>query len=217
MTPIVDPAVEAYAAAHTTPDDAFMAQVAETTRASTSAPQMMVGPMEGRFLNFLVASLGARRVLEIGTFTGYSALWMAAALPDDGRLITCEADETHAEIAHRHFEASPYADRVELRHGRALDTLRILEGPFDFVFVDADKPSYEAYFEAVLPMLSPGGLMAIDNVLWRGTVLDPREENAQALAEFNDRVVADPRVECVMLTVRDGITLIRRRADDGVL
>jgi caffeoyl-CoA O-methyltransferase len=156
-------------------------------------------------------------VLEIGTFTGYSALWMAAALPDDGRLITLEADEAHAEIARRHFEASPYGDRIELRLGRGLDTLRIIEGPFDFIFVDADKPSYQAYFEAVLPMLSPTGLLAVDNVLWRGNVLRPDEENARALAEFNDRVVADPRVECVMLTVRDGITLVRHRANGAVV
>jgi caffeoyl-CoA O-methyltransferase len=192
-----------------------MAQVAETTRSSTSAPQMMVGPMEGRFLNFLVTAVGARRVLEIGTFTGYSALWMAAALPEDGRLITCEADVHHAELARRHFEASPYGDRIELRHGRALDTLRILEGPFDFVFVDADKTSYEAYFEAVLPMLAPHGLLAVDNVLWRGTVLAPADDDGRALAAFNEKVAGDARVECVMLTVRDGITLVRHRAEDA--
>ncbi|MDQ6927606.1 MAG: class I SAM-dependent methyltransferase, partial [Actinomycetota bacterium] len=181
---------------------------------------MMVGPVEGRFLETLVAISGARRVLEIGMFTGYSALSMAAALPPDGRLITCDVNPASEEIARRHIEASPYADRIEIRMGPALETLGRLDGPFDFVFIDADKANYKNYYEAVLPKLSDGGFIAVDNVLWSGRVLyadqgdadqGDADEDTRAIAEFNDFLRNDPRVVAVMLTVRDGVTLIRRR------
>ncbi len=210
---IVHPAVEAYAEAHTTPEPPHLVALAEETRASTSSPGMMVGPVEGRFLAMLVHLAQAERILEIGTFTGYSALTMAEALPPGGRIVTCEVDPEHAAIARRHVEASPHADRIEIRLGRAIDTVRILEGPFDLVFIDADKPSYPAYYEATLPLLSARGLMILDNVLWRGEVADPgtADPDARALAALNEQIRKDPRVECVMLTVRDGMTLVRRR------
>jgi caffeoyl-CoA O-methyltransferase len=173
---------------------------------------MMVGPLEGRFLQMLVFASGARRVLEIGTFSGYSALSMAAALPDDGRIVTCDIDPMALAVARRHIDASPYADRIDVREGPALDTIAGLDGPFDLVFVDADKRSYVDYYEAVLPKLAERGLIVADNTLWSGLVVDEsdRSEDTEAIRRFNDHVRADPRVVCVQLTVRDGVTLIRR-------
>ena len=213
MTPIVDPDAESYAASHTTRPEPLLLELAAETDRSLEAPQMMVGPLEGRFLQTLVFATGARRVLEIGTFSGYSALAMAAGLPPDGRIVTCEVDPDHAAFARRHIEASPYADRIELREGPALATIESLDGPFDLVFIDADKPSYPDYYEATLPLLSERGLIAVDNTLWGGAVADESDDSERALQmrEFNARVAADERVVSVILTVRDGVTLIRRR------
>jgi caffeoyl-CoA O-methyltransferase len=206
--------IERYAEEHTTPPAPALSELAAETRAETDAPGMMVGPVEGRFLETLVAISGARRVLEIGMFTGYSALSMASALPPDGRLITCDVNPASEAIARRHIEASPYADRIEIRMGPALQTLAGLDGPFDFVFIDADKANYRHYYEAALPKLAEGGFIAVDNVLWSGRVLDvgdEADEDTRSIAEFNDFVANDPRAVCVMLTVRDGVTLIRKR------
>jgi len=208
---LVDEAVEAYAEAHTTAPDPLLAELAEETRATMSSPQMLTGTIEGRFLEALVFATGARRVLEIGTFTGYSALSMAAALPDDGRIDTCDIEPKHAEVAQRYFDRSPHGSKITLHLGPALETISGLEGEFDLVFVDADKPNYANYYEAVLPRLSARGLMAIDNTLWSGKVLDPQEESDRAIAALNDRIAADGRVVAVQLTVRDGVTLVRRR------
>jgi caffeoyl-CoA O-methyltransferase len=211
MPDITDPALEAYATAHTSAEPALLLELAAETRRFSDAHGMMVGRLEGRFLKLLVAAAGARRVLEIGTFTGYSALSMAEALPADGRLITCELDEDHAALARRFFARSEHGAKIELRVGRAIDTVRTLEGPFDFVFIDADKPSYADYYAAVLPLLAPGGVIAVDNVLWSGRVIDAsvNDANTRALRAFNDLVADDPRVECVMVPIRDGVTLIR--------
>lgn len=210
---LVDPGIEAYATAHSSGEPPWFAALAAETRASTAAPQMMVGPLEGRFLKMLVALVQPRLVLEIGTFTGYSSLSMAEALPPGGRIVTCDISEDHAAIARRHIAGTPYADRIEVRVGPALDTIAGLDGPFDLVFVDADKTNYANYLDAVLPKLAPRGVIAVDNVLWSGRVLDPAadDENTAAIKAFNDRVASDERLECVMLTVRDGLTLIRRR------
>lgn len=210
---IVDPRVEQYAVEHTTPEPPWFAALADETRASTSAPGMMVGTLEGRFLTALVAMLRPRSVLEIGTFTGYSALSMAEALPPGGRIVTCDISEEHAAIARKHIAAGPYADRIEIRVGPAIDTIADLPGPFDLVFIDADKTGYLAYYEATLPKLSPDGVIAVDNVLWSGRPLDSGETDADTVAirEFNDRLTADDRVEVVMLTVRDGVSLVRHR------
>jgi caffeoyl-CoA O-methyltransferase len=211
---VVKPEIDEYAAAHSTPGHPLLAEVAAETRAGEEAPGMMVGPLEGRFLETLVWLMGARRILEIGTFTGYSALSMAAGLPPDGRLVTCEVDAGRAAAARRHFDASPWADRIEVRVGPALDTVSGLDGPFDLVFVDADKTNYRNYYEAVLPKLAERGLIVVDNVLWSGRVLDPSDgsEDTVAIRAFNDFVRDDLRVVCGMTTVRDGVTLIRRRA-----
>jgi caffeoyl-CoA O-methyltransferase len=212
MTDIADPGLEAYAEAHTTPPPAHLEALADETRASLAAPQMMVGALEGRLLEMLVYALRPERVLEIGTYSGYSSLSMAAGLPPGGRITTCELSPVHAAAARRHIAASPYAQRIEVVEGPALETVARLDGPFGFVFIDADKPNYLAYYETVLPKLAPGGLIAADNTLWSGRVLDDadRSEDTRAIRAFNDAVAADRRVVCVQLTVRDGVTLIRR-------
>ena len=210
--PILEPELEAYAEAHSTPPAPHMAALAEETNATLASPQMMVGALEGRLLELLVHALGARRVLEIGTFSGYSSLAMAAGLPPGGTIVTCDIDPTAVEVARRHVAASPYADRIEIRLGPAIETIAGLEGPFDLVFIDADKTGYVDYYEAVLPLLSERGLIAVDNVLWGGRVLDPSDtsDDTEAIRAFNDHVAADPRVTQVLLTVRDGVMLIRR-------
>jgi caffeoyl-CoA O-methyltransferase len=175
---------------------------------------MLTGDIEGRFLEFLVYLGRPRLVLEIGTYSGYSALSMAQALPEDARIITCELSDEHADVAERHIAAAGMSERIEVRRGPALETIATLDGPFDLVFVDADKPGYLGYYEAVLPKLSPRGLIVVDNVLWSGRVAQAPsqedEESTTALRRFNDHVAADERVVSVMLSVRDGITLVRR-------
>jgi caffeoyl-CoA O-methyltransferase len=212
MDGIIQPAVERYAQEHTTPPDPALERLARETRDTLAFPQMLTGRVEGRFLEMLVWASGAERVLELGTYSGYSALSMAAALPPGGRVLTCEVAPDHAEFAQRHIAASPYADRIELRLGPALETMAQLEGPFDLVFIDADKGNYRNYYEAALPKLSERGVIAVDNTLWSGRVADDSDdsETTVAMREFNDHVAADARVVSVQLTVRDGITLIRR-------
>lgn len=212
MPDITDPAIEAYAAEHSSLEPALLAELAAATRDFSQAHGMMVGRLEGRFLKMLVAVSGARRILELGTFTGYSALSMAEALPPDGRIITCELDERHAEMARSFIDRSPYAERIEIRLGPALETVAQLDGPFDFAFIDAHKVEYLDYYEAVLPKLRAGGLMAIDNVLRDGAVLDEsdQDEGTRTVRALNSRVALDPRVECVLVPVRDGVMLVRK-------
>ncbi|HKC82487.1 MAG TPA: O-methyltransferase [bacterium] len=214
MSPILaDEHLEAYIEAHTTPPEPHLAALAEETRATLNAPQMLTGTVEGRFLEALVWTARPQLVLELGTYSGYSALAMAAALPPGGRIVTCELSDEHADFAQRHIDASPHADRIELRRGPALDTVATLDGPFDLVFIDADKPNYVNYYEAVLPKLAERGLIVADNTLWSGNVAEEEDQSdaTVALRAFNDRVRDDDRVVCVMLSVRDGITLIRLR------
>jgi caffeoyl-CoA O-methyltransferase len=183
----------------------------QETRAQLSAPEMLTGAIEGRFLQFLVWALQPRRVLELGTYSGYSAISMAAALPPGGRIDTCEVDETHAAVAERYLEEAGYGDRVTIHFGPALEAIARLEGEFDFVFVDADKANYVAYYEVLFPRLAVGGLMAFDNTLWSGRVLDPDDSpGTRAILELNDRLASNPDVVVVQLSVRDGITLVRR-------
>ena len=211
MSFIVEEKIEEYAERHTTRPDPLLAELAEETKATMSTPQMLTGTIEGRFLQQLVFASGARRVLEIGTFTGYSALSMAAALPEDGRIDTLDIEPKHAEVAQRYFDRSPLGGKITLHLGPATETIATLDGEFDLVFIDADKAGYDSYYEAVLPRLSARGLIAIDNTLWSGRVLDPQDESTARIAELNDKIAADDRVVAVQLTVRDGVTLIRRR------
>jgi len=209
---IVPEDIDAYAEAHTTPPPELMAELAEETKATMSSPGMLTGTVEGRLLEQLVFALRARRVLELGTYSGYSSLSMAAALPEGGRIDTCEVDEAHAEVAQRYIDRSPYADRITIHLGPALETIERLGGEWEFVFIDADKENYANYYEALLPRLAPSGLMAIDNTLWSGRVLDDADDSeaTRAIRDLNDRIAADDRVIAVQLTVRDGVTLVRR-------
>jgi caffeoyl-CoA O-methyltransferase len=211
VSDIVDPVLEAYATDHTTAPPDYLEALARDVRAELESPGMMVERLEGRFLEMLVFALGAHRVLEVGTFGGYSALAMAAGLPPGGTITTCELSPEHAAFARRHIAASPHADRIEVIEGPALDTIATLDGPFDFVFLDADKAAYLEYFEAILPKLARRGLIAADNTLWYGRLLDPTDHtpDTEGLRRFNDALRSDPRVVVVQTTVRDGVTLIR--------
>jgi caffeoyl-CoA O-methyltransferase len=210
MSFIVDPTVEQYAEEHSSHEEELFQRLAAETREKSSAPQMMVGLVEGRFLGLLVRTLRARRVLELGTFTGYSSISMALALPPDGRVITCDVNEETSEIARRYAEEAGVADRIDYRLGPALETIAGLEDEFNLVFIDADKPNYVNYYEATLPRLARSGLMVLDNTLWSGRVADPAEndENVEAIRSVNKHVLDDPRVDNVLLTVRDGMNLV---------
>jgi caffeoyl-CoA O-methyltransferase len=204
--------IEEYAVEHSTPPGELFERLAAETRASQSAPQMMVGPLEGAFLSFVVALKQPRLVLELGTFTGWSSIAMASSLPPGGRIVTCDVNAETNAIARRYAEEAGVADRIEYKLGPALVTLASLDGPFDLVFIDAVKTEYVDYYEAVLPKLADDGVILADNTIADGRVLDPGDsETAKGIIRFNDHVRADDRVECVLLTIRDGVTLIRRR------
>ncbi|MBA1146857.1 class I SAM-dependent methyltransferase [Ectothiorhodospiraceae bacterium WFHF3C12] len=179
---------------------------------------MQIAPEQGQFLAFLVRLIGARRVVEVGVFTGYSALWQALALPEAGRLVGCDINAEWTRIAEEYWAAAGVDDRIELRLGPAKDTLDTLldesgEGSFDFAFIDADKENYEAYYERCLRLLRPGGVCAIDNVLWSGRVAKPRCRDADTLAlrAFNERLSRDERVHMAMVPIADGVSLAIKR------
>jgi caffeoyl-CoA O-methyltransferase len=204
--------LEDYAVRHSTPLPPLLEELIGTTREKMGNRwPMLSGHLQGTFLQMLSASVGARRILEIGTFTGFSALMMAAALPDDGELITCDIDPEAIALARSFFARSPDGSKIDVREGPALDTLKTLEGPFDLVFIDADKESYIAYYEAALPLLAPNGVIAVDNVLWMGRVLDPQDDSDRVIVAFNEHVSRDERVWNMLLPIRDGVMLVRRR------
>lgn len=211
--PVADAEMEVYAAAHSTPASDHLRAVAEATRAWSHHADYMIDEVEGKLLSLLVAISGARRILEVGTFTGYSALSMAESLPADGHITTLELDRNHAAKAGEHIVSAGLGDRISVVQGPAMDTLGKLEGPFDLAFIDADKPGYPAYYDAIVPLMRPGGLIVADNVLRSGRVLDATAIDAGVVGmrKFNDKAVADPRVDAVMLTIRDGVSLIRVR------
>jgi len=212
MLTLVPEEIERYVAAHSESLPPLMEElIAETNEVMGPRASMLSGQVEGALLQMLIASLGATHVLEVGMFTGFSALMMAAALPEDGRLTTCEINDEAIAFAERYFAKHPAGAKIEIKRGPAIDTLNTLEPGYDLVFIDADKVNYTAYYELALDLLSPNGVIAVDNVLWSGNVLDPKDEDGKAIAAFNDHVRNDDRVTSVMLTVRDGLSLIRRR------
>jgi caffeoyl-CoA O-methyltransferase len=211
MIQIVPEKLEAYAEAHSEPVAPVFEELRKETYANVPSAQMQVGRLEGDFLRLLVRLVRARRVLEIGMFTGYSGLMMAEGLPDDGELITCDVDTNVEKVARRYFAKSPHGKKIQIRMGPALETLKALEGPFDFVFIDADKTNYSAYYDAVFPKVRTGGLIVADNTLWSGDVLDPKDADARAIVAFNAKVAADSRVEKVLVTVRDGMMLAYKK------
>jgi caffeoyl-CoA O-methyltransferase len=200
--------IEAYAERHTTARWDVFDRLGAETQATQDDYGMMVGVLEGAFLNFLVYLKQPRRVLEVGTFTGWSSIAMARALPPGGSLVTCDVNEETTAVARRYAEESGVADRIDFRVGPGLETLAALEGPFDLAFIDADKEGYVDYYEAILPKLAPGGVIAADNTLFGS---DADGEIGRAITRFNDHVVHDDRVEAVLLPLREGVTLIRRR------
>lgn len=208
---LVNDEAETYAKAHTSAVHPVYHELREVTHEQTSAPQMQVGKLEGRFLKMLAQLCNARLAVEIGTFTGYSALCIAEGMAPDGRLITCDVNEVTTALARSFWAKVPWGDKIESRLGPALETLRDIDGPIDLAFIDADKTNYTAYWEALLPKMRPGGLVVVDNVLWSGRVLDPQEESDHAIAALNEHALQDTRVEVVMLTVRDGMLLGRVR------
>jgi caffeoyl-CoA O-methyltransferase len=207
MDRFIDAAVEQFAHDHTEAEADLYVRLREETYRVMQSPQMQVDVIEGRFLQMLVRLSGAKNILELGMFTGYSALMMAEALPDNGHLITCEIDPKAEAIARRYFAESPHGDKITIRMGPALDTIKTLADPLDLVFIDADKVNYSNYYEACLPLLKFGGLIVADNVLWSGKVVDPKDAEDHAIVAFNRLVQSDPRVKNVCLTVRDGMML----------
>ena len=204
----LDEKIEEYAFNHTSYEGNLLKRLEEETYEKLEIPQMTTGRIEARFLKLLARLVGAKRILEIGTFAGYSALSMAEALPEDGELITCEVDPEAIVFAKRYFDLSPHGKKIALLEGAALDSLKSISGPFDMAFIDADKENYSNYYEAILPMIRYGGLIAVDNVLWSGRVLDPKDKSDKAIHQFNERVIQDKRVESVLLTIRDGLNCI---------
>ena len=207
MESFINEAVEQFAHDHTEPESDLFLRLRDETYRDMNCPQMQVGRIEGRFLKMLVRLTGARRILEIGMFTGYSALMMAEGLPDDGKIVTCDVDPKAEAIARRYFAESPNGHKIEIRMGPALETIKTLSGALDMVFIDADKGNYSNYYEAVLPLVKTGGLIVADNVLWSGRVLHPEAPDDHAIVAFDKLVQSDPRVENVCLTVRDGMML----------
>jgi predicted O-methyltransferase YrrM len=189
--------------------------LSELRAATASVPYsgMQIGADQGQFMALLVQAIGAKRCLEIGTYTGYSALAVALALPEDGRIVCCDISEEWTAIARRFWQKAGVAHKVELRLAPALDTLKELKGPFDFVFIDADKGNYENYYERCLELVRRGGIIAVDNTLWSGWVADAkrRDDDTRALRAFNDKLHRDERVALSMIPLGDGVTLALKR------
>jgi len=211
VTLFIEKEIQEYAHNHTRTEPDLLLELITTTYELTHYPQMLTGRVEGRFLKMLVQIARPRLVVEIGMFTGYSALSMAEGLPVGGRIITCDIDPEARAIAQAVFDASPYGDKIEIRMGPAMDTLRRIDEPIDFSFIDADKKGYPAYYEEVVKRTPSGGLIVIDNMFLSGRVLDPQDEAAQAVAELNQTITQDKRVENVLLTIRDGVQLVRKK------
>lgn len=209
---LVSASIEQYAHDHTKPRGDVLEEIRAYTQANVPMSQMIVGPVEGALLETLAALVGARQVLEIGTYTGYSALCLARALPPEGRVITCDKSEAYTAVARRFWAKSEHGVKIDLRMGDALETVRALPAGevFDMAFIDADKTRYVDYYEEIVPRVRAGGIVCLDNVLWSGAVLAPETDEARALAAINDRIQADPRVDNLLLPVRDGIMIARK-------
>ena len=210
---IIHPEIQAYAESLTSPEDDLLREINEYTRLHHSEAHMLSGHLQGKLLEMISRMINPGRILEIGTFTGYSALCLAKGLTDDGRLHTIELREQDAALAKSYFDRSPYSGQIILHTGNALDVIPFLNETWDLVFIDADKVNYTQYYQLVLPMVRPGGLIIADNVLFHGQVLEQpvSGKNAKAIHAFNEYVLQDASVEKVMLTVRDGLLMIRKK------
>jgi caffeoyl-CoA O-methyltransferase len=204
--------IENYAASRSIPESEVFKNLVTDTHARSDRAVMQVGKLEGACLRILAASIGAKRVLEIGTFTGYSTLCLAEAIPDGGKVITCDIDEETTSIAREHWDRSPHGKKIELRLGPALETIAKLEGEFDFAFIDADKINYPNYWKAISPRIRPGGMIVIDNVLWSGRVAEPNpDEDTRAIMEATKLAYDDSAFQTVLLTVRDGMLVALKK------
>ena len=205
--------LEEYISAHSTPENDVLKAITHDTNLHVLNPHMLSGHVQGRVLSMISHMIRPKRILELGTFTGYSALCLAEGLPEAGQLITIEHNDELEETIRRNFSRSSLADRIELRIGDCQSVMADLEGPFELVFMDADKREYCAYLEAVYPLIPVGGFILADNTLWDGHIIDPaydRDKQTQGLRAFNDHLCEDPRFEQVILPLRDGLTLIRK-------
>ncbi len=218
---VLDAPLHAYLQSVSLREPPLFARLREETAALPNA-RMQIAPEQGQFMALLVGLTGARRCLEIGVFTGYSALWVANALPPDGRLVACDVSEEWTAVGRRYWQEAGVAERIDLRLAPALDTLDALlnegeAGRFDLAFIDADKANYDAYYERCLSLLRPGGLVLLDNVLWSGKVADPaaNDEDTLALRALNEKIHADGRVSISMLPLADGLTLAMKRLEGG--
>jgi predicted O-methyltransferase YrrM len=211
----IDERLHDYLVAHGAREDEVLRRVREQAAAMGEVAMMQIAPDQGALMTMLVGLTGAHRALELGTFTGYSAICIARGLPADGLLVACELDPERAEVARHNLDDAGVGERVEIRVGPAAETLERLAGEdgerFGFAFIDADKVSYPAYYEACLELLAPGGLIVLDNVLMDGRVLEPSDDGSVVVARLNEELAADPRVELAMIGVADGLTLARKR------
>ena len=211
----LSPAIHAYLIEHGTPPDAIQRELIEETQKLGGISMMQIAPEQGTFMTMLARAIGAKRAVEVGTFTGYSSLCIARGLPDDGKLLCCDVSEEWTSVGRRFWEKAGVAHKIELQIGPAVETLRALpeQELFDLGFIDADKPAYPLYYEEILARLRPNGLILVDNVLWMGNVARPeaQDPNTLAIRAFNAMVAADARVDCVMLAVSDGLTILRKR------
>jgi caffeoyl-CoA O-methyltransferase len=211
----LSPEAQSYLLTHGAAPDEVQADLIAETAALGGISMMQISPEQGAFMTLFTRLIGARRVVEVGTFTGYSALCIARGLPDDGALLCCDVSEEWTAIGRRAWARAGVADKITLEIAPALDTLRALppDPVFDLGFIDADKPSYPGYYEEILTRLRPNGVILVDNVLWGGAVVDPAadDDNTSAIKAFNDMVAADDRVESVILTLGDGLTVARKR------
>jgi len=212
---VLTPALYDYLVEHAPPPDPVLRDLREETAALGPIARMQIAVEQGAFLTLLTRAIGARHAVEVGTFTGYSAIAIARGLPPDGRLVCCDVEEEWATVARRYFARAGLSDRITLRVAPAMETLRALPAtpPVDLAFIDADKPSYRAYYEELVPRLRPSGLLLIDNVLWSGAVVDPTDhsENTEAIRALNDVVARDDRVDSVILPIADGLSIVRKR------
>jgi caffeoyl-CoA O-methyltransferase len=216
MADLIDPTLDSYLLSHVTPADDILRDLAEETRAATAgAARMQISHDEGAFLTILTQLTGAKLAVEVGTFTGYSSICIARGLSAGGRLIACDVSEEWTSIARKYWQRAGVEDRIELRIGPGVETLKAMpnEATIDFAFIDADKPGYPHYYEEILARLRPGGVIALDNMFQGGRVLDPANEDPSTVTirDLNESLPQDERVDAVLLAIRDGVMLVRKR------
>ena len=214
MDSMVNPAIEQYCSDMTAGESDVLQGLARATDERTRYPHNLSGRLVGQTLKMLVQISRSRRVLEIGMFTGYAALSMAEGLPFDGVLYACETNPRSIDIAEEFFDQSPHGGKIQILFGRAIDTIKTIKEPLDFVFIDADKKKYPDYIELVLPMLNEGGLIVVDDALWKGSVLDPQDERDQIIADLNTHIKHHPQLDNVLLPVRHGLNILRKIPSD---